>query len=118
MKANELRIGNWVNSTYLGKYVRIDGNDLDGHDYDSEIGLAPIPLTPEILEKAGFKWDANLQQYLNDKDTAGILINVDKGTGSNFYVEFYYSFLHIKHLHQLLQNLYFALTGDELEINL
>lgn len=48
MKANELRIGNWVlNDT---QYIIKNGYDIDfAHIYK------PIPLTPEILLKCGFE---------------------------------------------------------------
>lgn len=61
MKANELMIGDWVKSR--GKVERVrevyDGyictdSFEDSHDYHFD----PIPLTPEILEKNGFVYNA------------------------------------------------------------
>ena len=62
MKANELRIGNWVKGplgelckvTQLGhekypEYIAAEGNGFHGQN-----GFEPIHLTPKILVKAGF----------------------------------------------------------------
>lgn len=62
MKVNELMIGDWVKHSITGqkgKVYRICGNEyiafIDG-DTQSEL-VEPIPLTPEILEKNGFKME-------------------------------------------------------------
>lgn len=76
--------------------------------------ISPIPLTPEILEKAGFKakgsgfWNlekdfCSLEVYINDKSITTFSYNWEVAECQN--------------LHQL-QNLYFALTGEELNIEL
>ncbi len=55
MKANELMIGDWVICNhYLDKpfYNRFGLGDFIKGDYDF---CEPIPITPEILEKNGFK---------------------------------------------------------------
>lgn len=53
MKASDLMVGDWVLDTYTNKPMKIEsingGNPRFGQD------LEPIPLTPEILEKNGFK---------------------------------------------------------------
>src|SRR5688572_10876204 len=51
MKATELRIGNWVIDNGLPHlYYRVLILE-----YDTEYNYSGIPLTPEILEKAGSK---------------------------------------------------------------
>ncbi|WP_303840705.1 hypothetical protein [Selenomonas ruminantium] len=73
MKANELMIGDWVNVTAAenivrpdvfsllpkkGKIVGIDGDCIyvDFVEHPFMFGdIEPIPLTPEILKKNGFK---------------------------------------------------------------
>lgn len=120
MEANELRIGNWVNVGYNKQF------DLD--DFENYFGewkafsndaIEPIPLTPEILEKAGFE-DVKYAWKLEVKDSGFIVMhNNDKAsfvTGDYDELGFQLKY-EIKYLHQL-QNIYFALTGKELEINL
>ena len=138
MKANELRIGNKIigKKTYGGDVLTFKNfnDDLDVAFFSDgsihEIGefltdCDPIPLTEEILLKCGlFK-----HQYTNgilvtewhDDEHIGdseFEISDESNESGNFY---YYSKrgcdTEIKYLHQL-QNLYFALTGEELEINL
>jgi hypothetical protein len=78
----------------------------------------PIPLTAEILEAAGFELQFDGVFDLNKGDWAIRiqLPNVDvalRVAGLNWYdMETHFSYLH------QLQNLYFILTGDELEISL
>jgi hypothetical protein len=78
--------------------------------------LKGIKLTPEILEKAGLKFEVYghdgerdvascfLGNGISILDTMAVLVNHEEIKG-------------IKYLHQL-QNLYFALTEKELTINL
>lgn len=114
MKAHELRIGNWVITGSIPTIV--DGLnksaylDPDGDWYYYE-AVSPIPLTPEILEKCGFEQS----EYLVFKLGYFTLC---------FYSDGYAYFqgerkvgIGYRNLHQI-QNLYFALTGEELQINL
>ena len=110
MDEKELRIGNWVEYPLIGfKKIRA-GEDID--DISDNAGM-PIPLSPEILEKAGFEKDS--VGYFNN----GIYcMKFNNNTCKWSFGEWYMGqFCEIKYLHQL-QNLYFALTGEELNINL
>ena len=114
IKSNELRIGNWV--SYLGAIVQLDRHDLSDLFNPSidmyEMDLEPIELTEEILLKCGFEFShitGDERVFSNKK--INLLINAYDNNIIKFNV-----FI-IKHLHQL-QNLYFALTNKELEINL
>ena len=53
--ANELRIGNWVIDRH-GNRIACTGVTICGVEY-GDSPIEPIPLTPEILEKAGFEAD-------------------------------------------------------------
>jgi hypothetical protein len=86
-----------------------------------------VELTPEILEKAGFKEDKE-GSYLGSLEESyplyynGINIAIIHGEYRlwiNIEEDMHYSFewTVIKYLHQL-QNLFFSLTGQELQINL
>lgn len=112
IKPTELRIGNWVLingepkqlNRKLFKHVVLDGLGLES--------LKPIPLTEELLLECGF--------VLLDKDYDSQVFNIYKlsnftyNTSQNvFWFNNTYSFRQPKYLHQL-QNLFFALTGEEL----
>ena len=134
MKANELRIGNCVE--FLGKPVKIKGiyaldKRLDMYylkidDYiDSKIiHFKPIPLTEEWLLKFGFELSKfHLTQYnvkLFKLNGYGVQFKEWEsyyGKKSMDWVFIIHSFDSVKleHVHQL-QNLYFALTGEDLTV--
>ena len=104
MKASELRIGNWFKEDILEQtYAQITAEQiLDFYDYPLDDFYKPIPLTEEWLIKFGFeKAYETCYQYkdfiLNDKF---IMMDIDIT-------------VQLKYVNQL-QNLYFALTGEEL----
>jgi hypothetical protein len=124
IKANELRATNLVYRQGVIDEVRsID--KFKSYDY-----LEPIPLTLEMLEKCGLK------HYCNDIEIKGEIIGViwpvienpkedwepEYQLGTYVYSglgdpESYGFKVNVQYLHQL-QNLFFALTGEELEVNL
>jgi len=120
--ANELRIGNWV---YYGESIRAvtaihDSPQRKCVGVDNMITelniIKPIPLTPEIMRNSGFvvKLDCGICEH----DALPVDINF-KGNEFEAYIndEAGYKICDIQFVHQL-QNLYFALTGQELEIKL
>jgi hypothetical protein len=115
IEPNELRIGNWF---YIHCY------ELDPWEYgltETEIELhhfcgfenyqfEPIPLTPEILERAGFGCRAG-NVYYKEGVVDSLIYQYDG------FIVWEVNNMVIKYLHWL-QNLYFCLTtGKELEIN-
>lgn len=125
MKANELRIGNWYNEFGIPKkanatlIVALSQIEIAGK---IAIDISPIPLTPEILEKAGFE---NEMAEYNDFNIVSNFYNAECGINITLHDDGEYCFEFgdqgnmtvIQYLHQL-QNLYFALTGQELTIDL
>ena len=104
--ANELRIGNWV---------MIDGIKTTIDSVQEDIECDPIPLTAEILEKSGLRIS---METLMIGDYAELCTARDNG----FYYLMFEGCVNnkdapIKYVHQL-QNLYFALTNQELNIQL
>ena len=103
MKATELRIGNY----YLA--FGVDLKQVETLTKDKIlIDFTPIPLTEEWLLKLGFyKYKGNNSDcFLNGFETAcNMTMLFWKGN----------QIKNIKYVHQL-QNLYFALTGEELTI--
>lgn len=125
IKSNELRIGNKIlfnNFIEPQKIVTIDArffSSLAGGRNgielkpDEEISnyYSPIPLTPEIIDKLGFnggilKTATSFSEIAMAGDDSVYLMF--EGCSDN-------EDLPIKYVHQL-QNLYFALTGEELMI--
>lgn len=124
MNTQELRLGNLViaddEKTYkvssISEYkITVDDEVLSGWWMLDEIH--PIPLTEEWLRKFGFnKWEEN-----TDGAIWGIIIGYDVCEDLKI-VQWYKGerrferrYLSIKSVHQL-QNLFFALTGNELTI--
>lgn len=122
MKANQLRIGNWV--FYDRRPFKIYGISKEYPFLDTiEFGvgvvewkdLQPIELTEEILLSCGF-------------EEKGTIFRINKNTENEFDVciklktkELYFGgtfrSYQINNLHQL-QNIVFDLTGEELKIEL
>ena len=103
MKSNELRIGNYI-KTDLGIQIVIPFlfRALESIENDCE----PIPLTEDWLCKFGFEKDSfywSLKDLSIDFEKNGYSYVI--GSGATGF----------KYVHQL-QNLYFALTGEELTI--
>lgn len=127
---NELRIGNYyLNNTTKPPYPVI--KLTRGFWIDSSINvsylsdLEPIPLTPEILEKCRFEKDKNSYRiavcylkalYLTYDDERGFYIG---GLVSMFVkpYDFFITKRYFKYLHEV-QNLYAALSGEELFFDL
>jgi hypothetical protein len=113
LSANELRIGNWVTN-------RLIEFQADQHTiYDMACfspDFRPIPLTEEWLVKFGFVKDGKYD-YLLKRDGFEIWNSCDFHTdnGDKFLFIGNMPDLEMRfiHVHQL-QNLYFALTGEEL----
>lgn len=134
MKAADFRLGNYLQATGRGG-IKIP-KPIDSHLMQVMMALAPaeqihgekvflnftwqpIPLTKEwVVDRFGFQQQAG--EFDNCYDKGAISINCD---GGYWFPIIYQSRdigvdtigQEIKHVHQL-QNLYFALTGEELEI--
>lgn len=104
--ATELRLDNWVLGD--GSPTQVTQMDFEQWTFDH---IEPLPLTAEILQSSGFY---KLDRFF-EKDEI-LLLNVD-----NVYLYHYSNRSDkratLKYVHQL-QNLYFALTGEELEVDL
>lgn len=112
IQPHELRIGNWVIGED-GNYYQIE--QIVPRLWHIEPPI-PIPLTPEILEKAGFKEDRT-GFALPDIMSLSFSVTKDFGYMACWGDKSLHLPYDVKYLHQL-QNLYFALTGEELQIEL
>ena len=113
MKATELRIGNYVN--YIFKTLSIDApeykikNGADIQLHQSNNLYKPIPLTEQWLKDFGFikNFVENDEGRYDDYEFNEFHIH---GLGDDIFI---FLTRRIKYVHRL-QNLYFALTGEEL----
>lgn len=105
MKANELRIGNWV---FNGQNIQVTPKQIEWFS-EGVYDLLPIELTEEWLLKFGFsKW----KNKNNFSKGSFIVYTLSK---KGFHYGRKSLRVELKYVHQL-QNLYFALTGEELKI--
>lgn len=107
IKASELRVGNWLKRESQPEGFLVDAQTISRIYHNGVRDEEPIPLTPEWLERLGFD---------NNKDHEGyymsggwICKNYSEGDGGVHCIA------EVRYVHQL-QNLYFALTGQELEL--
>jgi hypothetical protein len=132
MKSNELRIGNYIlisvlsdNGNFEYEMFKVNSTTIrDAERYGDEWNAEPIALTEEWLLKFGFKKGNSIYP----EGYSINILNTDTYLRPSFEGGFYWGFnlrnksdcelynaKPIKYVHQL-QNLYFALTGNELEI--
>jgi hypothetical protein len=121
MKATELRIGNLILSR--GLMCEVEKIESDGllaqfnhteAEMDYNRGLEGIPLTEEWLLKFGFGFDKILGVW-QQSDYFFEIEARDNGWNNVVNGGEYYHGNTFYYVHQL-QNLFFALTGDELTI--
>lgn len=118
---NELRIGNWL-QRLDGSRFQVEAKDFELIDNTNDF-LKPkrIELSPEILEKAGFVWSIYHQAYHYGDMAFSEFFDLNECYPNGYQLSTFKKSLiignSIFYLHQL-QNLYFALTGQELTINL
>lgn len=135
MKVSELRIGNLINGIYYDYNIDDDHREKEticevvtldsvgSCEYpiwvESESNIEtfsdfePIPLTEEWLLKFGFEktpWYFNSYRLVIGNNDYAILIDLDGDCEVGDIIT-----CKIQYVHQL-QNLYFALTGEELTI--
>lgn len=118
ISANELRIGNWIQDL-ANTYIQIQAKGIELLSMDSS-GFKPIRLSKSWLLKFGFEQQETYHIY-RIKTQIGYIYNINL-TYNKFSLEVdetdeLTSFTIIRHdlnyVHQL-QNLYFALIGEEL----
>lgn len=121
----DLRIGNLVISSVDGQevvmkvtkigcrsvHLNYPMSRMSGGYMRNDTDIRPIPITPEWLERLGLSNVVCVDSYENDNiviQNDGLVVAIKS---TNIEEEFIY----IEHVHQL-QNLVYALTGEELTI--
>jgi hypothetical protein len=121
LQSKDLRIGNLVKSVITNQDYKMDtwglrviedGNYQNSYNTETRV-FNPITITEEWLLKFGFLkdfsgiyrfWKFECYDYLKDEDCIRIYFGGDEDNP-----------IEITYIHEL-QNLYFALTGEELEL--
>lgn len=136
MKAEDLRIGNYVNRLGYDFYndsifpdgtkeletvnINILRSILNGNDDLTQGCYKPIPLTEEWLLNFGFvKEIIGVKKfvYLNHDKLRILFVDGKIETGILGVSQYHFIRHKLEFVHQL-QNLYFALTGEELTITI
>lgn len=134
VKSNELRVGNIVygvsDRIEVIKEIHYKGGiwtqpiKMDFQSAGNCEDISGIPLTPEWLERFGFensvvKLAGGGEIKFDDYKKGSIGFSPVGGNGGLWQIFFgtQYKGVFIKYVHQL-QNLYFALTGEELEVKI
>lgn len=128
MKARELRIGNYIENTdsQMASYMVVNADVIKQNEHTMYASLEPIPLTEEWLLKFGFKhqnkYDLESNLYSKKLKSGYFFTIYSKKQTLDFKTKFIgWKVLNIgfdfkiEYVHQL-QNLYFALTGEELTL--
>ena len=111
MEAKELRIGNYVD--LYGNAAQIHRTDFSKNEHGIAVEEGkPIALTSEWLVKLGFVYNPKYT-YENVYEFKNIQLAYSNTEG--WYLGNEETELEIKYIHQL-QNLYFALTQEELTL--
>jgi hypothetical protein len=138
MKSTELRIGNYINTLTKDTHSRVvfslggmEGTHTLINSYREKL-IKPIPLTEEWLIDFGFEMydytvdensdigtkDDYYKSYKISDNIKDLIVNINP-TSIEFCVKWDWSeegiLTELKYVHQL-QNLYFALCGEELKL--
>ena len=131
INASELRLGNYILFKFNGKISMIpcDFLHFEQMQKSGTSSFYPVILKPELLQKCGFIENKDyplLPQAREFKQVLPVIGNANnelygyvKNNGECFVratVNSNVASINFFHLHQL-QNLFFFLTGNELEIN-
>ena len=124
IQSNELRIGNYVNTVSLQNIkvtsiftAGVHCDNFNGYDYKL---IKPISLTEKLLLDFGFSKEDYTKGYIGIDCSNTEFVLCEPNEFKNYYTFSFKTggvlmFKKIKYVHEL-QNLYFALTGYELQI--
>lgn len=136
IKAGDIMVGNWVNVLPHNKpsqiieiksgrpdykyYVRVSSPYLETKFATEIINIKGIPLTEDILLKAGFrkhKMSGYDTHFIYSLFIGGETIGITAIYNADFSIMLHGVARGVKYLHRL-QNIIKIVTGNELEINL
>lgn len=117
MEVKDLRLGNYVmNGDDIGRVDRLSIIRISTSSPHVGVEISPIKLTEEWLKNFEFKYMGNTvsdyKSFQKDELSGNLSVYIMK-EGVSIWIETLR--IDLKYVHQL-QNLYFALTGKELEL--
>jgi hypothetical protein len=118
IKANELRLGNLYDNN--GNYSVVTPSTIESVFESERVWCKPIPLTEELLLKCGAKTGCGETFKIGEITIMirnGKIVPITNVTHGYTWINGKLIYNKTIYLHQL-QNLYFALCGEELKINL
>jgi hypothetical protein len=114
IQAQDLRIGNWASNGQIE--FQITSKDIYHLDvYVNRVIAKPIPITPEWLERMGFGFEKIGNGWHLDVEINHYCLYSESGKYVDLFVFSDEVGQQCQYIHQL-QNLYFALTGEEITI--
>lgn len=116
IKSTELRIGNYVLQTEGTTEVKVENLDSKNINGLPGSSFEPVRLNDAIMERCGFERGTDSTSRPAGPYHKGVC---EVTVHNEFYAPEYFqpNGTELPHLHQL-QNLYFALTGAELEVKM
>ncbi|RYZ29041.1 MAG: hypothetical protein EOO10_07580 [Chitinophagaceae bacterium] len=116
IKSNELRQGNYVQHNTGQKEVKVESVGKGAINNFPENEFEPVFLTESILSNAGFVRGVDSTSLPSGPYRKGLC---EIKVGNEYYDAVFSqpNGTRLPHVHQL-QNLYFALTGEELDVKL
>ena len=116
IKSNELRTGNYVLDTSGKKETKVESLSKASVNGLPESQFEPVHLTLSILENCGFERGTKPGELPSGPYKKG-LVQVKVGNEHYDPIFSQENGTKLPHVHQL-QNLYFALSGEELDVKL
>jgi hypothetical protein len=122
MKASELRIGNYFIEEKRNELIKVieisESKIFFSGDFKGKWHAKAIPITEEWLLNLGFEEIYNSEfrlkfDHITHREIGFYFSKVEDKLMQGF--RFYGHYIKVEHVHQL-QNLYFALTGEELTL--
>lgn len=125
IKANDLRIGNIVHADnseiwtpeYNGSLVTVSIDEFQDIYFNENL-YSPIYITDDLLKKMGFIWNESIKHWIITWGKNGVhFIKFDEHYNKFAFQLGKHHYRVLDYVHQL-QNLFYSLTGKELEITL
>jgi hypothetical protein len=122
LTAAEIRIGNYlffISDSDESEIKPVTSTDIVDIEFSNADGYEPVPLTAELLQQASFQYSSgtDLEFIIDDKNKLIASTFVDGAYIVQLSCHGNFLGQKLSYLHQL-QNLFFALTGRELLVDI